>query len=74
MTDVPGLSAFISNTTMWDQIINDVSGRHDQIIGLNFYEWLFLRSVAAAWTIGSGYQLNITRDELLNIGFKVIPQ
>lgn len=66
------MANLITETAVWDQVINDVSGRHDKIVGLNFYEWTFVRSVAVAWGVSSGYRLNITRDELLNIGTKVL--
>jgi len=34
---------------------------------------MFLRQCAVAWSVGSGMQLTITKDELLDIGMKVMP-
>ena len=54
--------------------MNDLSGRIDKDAAtINFFEWMFLRQCAVAWSVGSGMQLTITKDELLDIGMKVMP-
>jgi hypothetical protein len=69
------MSEVLKDTAMIDQIINDLSGRHsEENPGLNLYEWMFLRSVSVSWQIGTGNQLTITKDELLDIAEKVMPQ
>jgi hypothetical protein len=56
--------------------MNDMSRRRkvEGVDKLNFYEWMFLRSVSVAWTIATGEKSSITRDELLDVGMKVMPQ
>jgi hypothetical protein len=56
--------------------MNDISRRRpvDGVATLNFYEWMFLRSVAVAWSISSGEKESINREELLDVAIKVMPQ
>lgn len=73
MKDIPGMIEIVKNTTIFDQLINDMGNRHDKNKDkINFYEWLFIRQVADAWSISSGMKSSITKDELLDIGMKVI--
>lgn len=64
----------MTNSTIFELLINDVSGRYgEKGKRVNFYEWLFIRNCAVAWSLSSGMKDSITRDELLDIGLKVIP-
>ena len=75
MEDIPGMKDIVANTTVWDNVANDMSGRYGTLSGekLNFAEWLFVRIVSVAWGIGSGSREKITRSELLDIAMKIIP-
>jgi hypothetical protein len=54
--------------------LNDVSGKVTaEANSLNFFEWMFVRQCAVAWSIGSGRKNSITKEELLDIGMKVMP-
>ena len=56
------------------RLLNDVSGRPDKKgASVNFYEWLFIRICGDAWSISSGSLTSITKEELFDIGMKVMP-
>ena len=57
-----------------EQIMNDISGSNEEDQSLNLYEWMFLRSCADAWTLSAGNKDSIQKDQLLDIGMKVMPQ
>jgi len=40
---------------------------------INFYEWMFVRTVAVAWSISTGERSAINREELIDIALKVTP-
>lgn len=75
LKDIPALTHLLEDDDIWNQVVNDMSRRRrkDDADSINFYEWLFVRSVAVAWTVASGQKDSITRDELLDIGLKVMP-
>lgn len=74
MKDVPGVLELLKNSTIFENLVNDLSGRHPaEKDGLDLYEWMFLRSVAVAWQVASGNRESITKDELLDIAEKVMP-
>jgi hypothetical protein len=72
------LNNIVKNETIFEVLVNDLSGRHpgkdDGEDGLNLYEWTFLRSVGVSWQIASGNKDTITKDELLDVAEKVMPQ
>jgi len=70
--DIQGINAIVTNTTLWDMVVNDVSSRHDGTY-VNFKEFVTIRATATAWCIASGMRETITREELLDIGLKVYP-
>ena len=56
------------------RLLNDISGRPDtKLISINFYEWLFVRQCANAWTVAAGSVDSITKSELFDIAMKVMP-
>lgn len=74
MADIAGMTKILLDVEMITQLLNDVSGRIDKVAGsVNFFEWMFIRQCAVAWSVSSGRQDTITRDELLDIGMKVMP-
>lgn len=74
MADIGAMTKILLDTEMITQLLNDVSGRIDKVAGsVNFFEWMFIRQCAVAWSIASGRQDTITKDELLDIGMKVMP-
>lgn len=73
--DIRGLGELIKNETIWEIVLNDISGRKNKPEEdyINFHEFVLLRATATAWTIASGMRTTITREELLDIGLKVFP-
>lgn len=75
LKDIHGMSKILEDSKVIDQVVNDISGSNDlENKSLNLYEWIFVRSVAVAWQIAAGNKEYITKDELLDIGMKVMPQ
>ena len=77
LKDITGMREILKDENIWPLIVNDMSRGHvkkGHVDFLNFYEWLFLRTVCISWTIGSGSLDSITRNELLDIALKVMPQ
>jgi hypothetical protein len=75
LKDIPGLNNIVKNETIFEILINDISGRHpEKDDGLDLYEWTFVRSVGVSWQIASGNKDTITKDELLDVAEKVMPQ
>ena len=73
--DIGGINSIISNTTLWEIVLNDVSSRHGKPTDyLNFHEYVVVRATATAWCVASGMRDSITKEELLDIGLKVFPQ
>lgn len=69
------MTEIIKNQTTIDQVVNDVSGRYDkENLVVNFYEWLLIRQVAVAWSVSCGEKTRITRDEVFDMAFHVMPQ
>jgi len=56
MKDVEALVTVLTDEAMWVNIVNDLSRRPavDGVDSINFYEWMFLRQMAVAWSISSG--------------------
>lgn len=74
MADITPVTAIFAEPDVVTQLMNDVSGRIDKEANtINFFEWMFIRQCAVAWSIGSGRKETITKDELLDIGMKVMP-
>lgn len=74
MADIAGVKELTTNSTLWEFVVNDISGRNgDTKDKLNFAEWLFVRVVSVSWGISAGQRITITRDELLDIGLKIFP-
>ena len=51
------MDELIANKTMWATVINDLSSSKENVIakeGLNFHEFVVLRSVAVAWSLSAG--------------------
>jgi len=74
MLDIAPIAGIFNDDDLTAQIMNDVSGKvtaNDN--GLNFFEWMFIRQCGVAWSIGAGRKLTITKEELLDIGMKVMP-
>lgn len=71
--DISGINAIITNTTLWDLVVNDISARHTKDAYINFKEYVQIRATATAWCVASGMRDSITREELLDIGLKVYP-
>ena len=74
MADIAGMTKILADEVLIKQLLNDVSGRIDkEASSINFFEWMFIRQCAVAWSVSSGRLDSITRDELLDIGMKVMP-
>lgn len=74
MADIPVLTKTLADPIQQAQLLNDVSGRPDkEAATINFFEWMFIRQCAVAWSVGSGMQDSISKNELLDIGMKVMP-
>jgi hypothetical protein len=74
LEDIPVLAKFFEDEVAFPQLLNDISGRADkEDATINFFEWMFIRQCAVAWSVASGQQVSISKTELLDIGMKVMP-
>lgn len=74
MLDIAPVVAIFSDDEAVKSIMNDVSGRiKNDEASINFFEWMFVRQCAVAWSIGAGHKMSITKEELLDIGMHVMP-
>lgn len=74
MADITGMTKVLGDDPQIAELLNDMSGRVDkEAATINFFEWMFIRQCAVAWSVAAGKLISITRDELLDIGMKVMP-
>lgn len=74
LKDINGADELISNSTLWELVVNDLSGRHGTTADwLDFHEYVVVRSTLTAWAISSGMRDSIGKEELLDVALKVYP-
>ena len=74
LEDIPGLINFRKNAQLVKRLLNDISGDpNHEVLSVNFYEWLFIRQCASAWTVAAGSVDSITKNELIDIAKKITP-
>lgn len=75
LKDIVGVDTLVSNSTLWDIVVNDISGRRGLTEDwLNFHEYVVVRSTLTAWAVASGMRDTISKEELLDVALKVFPQ